>query len=114
MSDGLRTIKCWCTGQGSGADSLVHILRIEVLRGGDVVCGGELFSATGLRILRRNYLEVYIYDKWGDKFIPDFEEGHQFMPSICELREGQTTSPSYLTEADLVSLMDKNGIGESE
>jgi DNA topoisomerase-3 len=33
------------------------------------------------------------------------------MPSICELREGATTAPSLLTEADLVGLMDKNGIG---
>jgi DNA topoisomerase III len=33
------------------------------------------------------------------------------MPSVCELRDGETTSPSYLTEADLVTLMDKNGIG---
>ena len=33
------------------------------------------------------------------------------MPSVCELREGQTTKPSLLTEADLVGLMDKNGIG---
>lgn len=33
------------------------------------------------------------------------------MPSVCELREGQTTRPNLLTEADLVGLMDKNGIG---
>ena len=33
------------------------------------------------------------------------------MPTICELREGATTAPSLLTEADLVGLMDKNGIG---
>lgn len=36
------------------------------------------------------------------------------MPDVCELREGQTTQPSLLTEADLVSLMDKNGIGERQ
>lgn len=35
------------------------------------------------------------------------------MPSVCEMLEGQTTRPNLLTEADLVSLMDKNGIGES-
>lgn len=56
---------------------------------------------------------MYPYDKWTGKIIPDFEEGEEFMPSVCELREGETSKPSYLTEADLVSLMDKNGIGES-
>ena len=35
------------------------------------------------------------------------------MPTLCELRDGETSCPSYLTEADLVTLMDKNGIGAS-
>lgn len=65
----------------------------------------------GLRVLARNYLEVYVYDKWTGKEIPEFTEGEEFMTSVCELREGATSSPSYLTEADLVTLMDKNGIG---
>jgi DNA topoisomerase IA len=43
-----------------------------------------------------------------------FQEGETFFPSVCELREGKTCSPNLLTEADLVNLMDKNGIGESE
>ena len=77
----------------------------------EVLCGGEEFFATGLTVIARNYLEVYPYDKWGDKHLPEFTDGEQFMPSVCELRDGQTSSPSLLTEADLVSLMDKNGIG---
>ncbi len=68
---------------------------------------------TGLIVRERNYLNVFPYDKWSDKELPDFEEGEEFVPSICELKEGQTTRPSLLTEADLVSLMDKNGIGQS-
>ncbi|KAH6885641.1 DNA topoisomerase [Coprinopsis sp. MPI-PUGE-AT-0042] len=77
----------------------------------DVVCGGEEFSATGLSVIAKNYLEVYPYDKWTDHNLPSFEEGEQFEPTTCELRQGETTSPNYLTEADLVTLMDKNGIG---
>jgi DNA topoisomerase III len=65
----------------------------------------------GLIILERNYLDVYPYDKWSDKELPDFEEGATFVPSVCELREGITSKPSLLTEADLVGIMDKNGIG---
>ncbi|QRW00673.1 DNA topoisomerase 1 [Ceratobasidium sp. AG-Ba] len=77
----------------------------------DVVVNEEEFFATGLVVLERNYLEVYKYDKWTGKNLPDFEEGQEFMPSVCELRDGETTSPALLTEADLVTLMDKNGIG---
>jgi len=65
----------------------------------------------GLVILEKNYLLVYPYDKWAGKEIPEFEEGEEFQPSVCILTEGQTSSPTYLTEADLVTLMDKNGIG---
>jgi DNA topoisomerase III len=66
----------------------------------------------GLVVTARNYLDVFPYDQWNGRAMPDFVEGEVFEPSICELREGQTSSPSLLTEADLVSLMDKNGIGE--
>jgi DNA topoisomerase-3 len=62
-------------------------------------------------VLERNYLEIYIYDKWSGSTLPNFQEGEEFMPSVCELKEGSTSRPNLLTEADLVGLMDKNGIG---
>ena len=73
----------------------------------------KLDTHTGLTVTERNYLEVFPYDKWSDKELPRFEQGETFTPSVCELKEGQTSRPSLLTEADLVSLMDKNGIGTS-
>ena len=71
-----------------------------------------LTSNVGLIVTQRNYLEVHPYDKWATNAVPNFQVGEQFMPSVCELKEGTTTRPSLLTEADLVGLMDKNGIGE--
>ncbi|KAL5281975.1 TOP3A family protein [Megaselia abdita] len=72
---------------------------------------GEKFTATGLVILERNYLDVYIYEKWNAKEIHLYEEGQQFQPDEISLQEGTTTAPPLLTEADLITLMDKNGIG---
>ncbi|KAF7315785.1 DNA topoisomerase [Mycena indigotica] len=77
----------------------------------EVICGGEEFFATGLVVHQKNYLLVYTYEKWTGNQVPDFAEGEEFQPSVLELRQGSTTSPKYLTEADLVTLMDKNGIG---
>ncbi|KAL1411723.1 DNA topoisomerase [Vanrija albida] len=77
----------------------------------EIQIAGEFFSTSGIVVLQRNYLEVYPYDKWTSNPLPDFEEGEEFMPTACELKEGSTTSPNLLTEADLVRLMDKNGIG---
>lgn len=62
-------------------------------------------------IRERNYLDVYVYDKWNGNHLPEFQVNERFQPDELDLREGRTTQPALLTEADLVSLMDKNGIG---
>lgn len=41
----------------------------------NIEIAGEKFNATGLVILERNYLDVYIYDKWSAKQIHNYEEG---------------------------------------
>lgn len=73
--------------------------------------GGEEFNATGLVILERNYLDVYIYDRWSGKEIHNYEIGQTFVPTKLDIDRGQTTPPSLLTEADLIALMEKHGIG---
>ena len=72
---------------------------------------GEKFSANGLMIIHRNYLEVYIYEKWSDKEIPNYDNIKEFFPSSLDLVGGETQPPKLLTEADLIALMDKHGIG---
>ena len=73
--------------------------------------GDEEFTATGLVILERNYLDVYPYERWTGKEIHHYEVGHTFQPTELCLHEGATSAPGMLTEADLISLMDKHGIG---
>lgn len=41
----------------------------------NIEIAGEKFHATGLVILERNYLDVYIYDKWSAKQIHHYVEG---------------------------------------
>ncbi|XP_054464313.1 LOW QUALITY PROTEIN: DNA topoisomerase 3-alpha [Anoplopoma fimbria] len=77
----------------------------------DIDIAQENFSASGLMIIARNYLDVYPYDRWSAKVIPVYEQGSQFQPSAVEMVDGQTSPPQLLTEADLISLMEKHGIG---
>nr|XP_973578.2 PREDICTED: DNA topoisomerase 3-alpha [Tribolium castaneum] len=72
---------------------------------------GEKFTAKGLIILEKNYLEVYTYEKWNAKEIHSYQQGDTFIPSVLELYEGATAPPKLLTEADLIALMEKHGIG---
>ncbi|EAW55646.1 DNA topoisomerase III alpha [Homo sapiens] len=71
----------------------------------------ERFVAHGLMILARNYLDVYPYDHWSDKILPVYEQGSHFQPSTVEMVDGETSPPKLLTEADLIALMEKHGIG---
>ncbi|XP_028267371.1 DNA topoisomerase 3-alpha [Parambassis ranga] len=77
----------------------------------DIDIAQEKFSTSGLMIIARNYLDVYPYDRWSTKLIPVYEQGSQFQPSAIEMVDGQTSPPQLLTEADLISLMEKHGIG---
>jgi DNA topoisomerase-3 len=63
-------------------------------------------------ILQRNYLDVYPYDKWeNSQELPEFTLGETFIPTEAKITQGKTSPPGYLTEPELISLMDANGIG---
>ncbi|KAI8081194.1 DNA topoisomerase [Thamnidium elegans] len=89
---------CW-------KNALGHETNIEVQM------GDEYFDAKGLVILERHYLEVYTYDKWNGNEVPEFHVGDVFTPAQLNLEQGTTTAPKFLTESDLISLMEKNEIG---
>ena len=78
----------------------------------EIAYGAERFRAKGVRVLERNFLDVYPYENWTDTaMLPEFTVGERFEPSEALMTQGKTTAPGYLTEADLIGLMDANGIG---
>ena len=73
--------------------------------------GNEQFRMNGLIVIEHNYLEIYEYEKWSDNVIDyQFREGDE-IDSILEIKEGKTIAPQLLNESELISKMDKNGIG---
>lgn len=72
---------------------------------------GERFHAKGLQILSKNYLDVYRYERWGERNLPDFAPGSSFTPSKLDLVESKTAPPDFLSEVELIRLMDNHGIG---
>ncbi|KAF3347640.1 hypothetical protein BJF96_g9200 [Verticillium dahliae] len=95
-----RFLAC-CSDDAKGVSTNVEILY-----------GEESFHAHGLHVLERNYLDVFVYEKWNDTTeLPKFRVGEVFQPTEAMLTDGKTSPPSYLTEADLIALMDINGIG---
>ena len=78
----------------------------------EIQYGDEIFFANGLLVLERNYLEVYPYENWNSSQpLPRFNLHETFEPTEANITEGETSPPGYLTEPELISLMDANGIG---
>ena len=78
----------------------------------EIKYGEEIFHTNGLIVLERNYLDVYPYDKWtSSQPLPRFNLHQTFEPTEATVTDGLTTPPGYLTEPELISLMDANGIG---
>ncbi|XP_058139339.1 DNA topoisomerase 3-alpha isoform X1 [Dasypus novemcinctus] len=96
----VRHFLACCSQDAQGQETTVEISIAQ-----------ELFVAHGLMILARNYLDVYPYDHWSDKTLPVYERGSRFQPSTVEMVDGETSPPQLLTEADLIALMEKHGIG---
>ncbi|KAF8543925.1 DNA topoisomerase III [Trichophaea hybrida] len=95
-----RFLAC-CSEDAQGMTTTVSLLY-----------GDEGFHATGLMVVARNYLDVYPYDKWeSSQQLPQFVEGETFVPTEANITDGKTSPPGYLTEPELIALMDVNGIG---
>ncbi|KAM5479967.1 DNA topoisomerase [Microsporum audouinii] len=78
----------------------------------EIKYGDEQFHTRGLVVLERNYLDVYVYDKWeSSQPLPNFSLNETFEPREANITEGKTVAPGYLTEPELIGLMDANGIG---
>ncbi|KAG8534179.1 uncharacterized protein KY384_001023 [Bacidia gigantensis] len=87
-------------------DAKGHTTTIEI------AYGPETFFTNGLVVLERNYLDVYPYEKWNSSQpLPQFRLYETFEPTEANITDGKTTAPGYLTEPELISLMDANGIG---
>ena len=78
----------------------------------EIEYGDEIFHAHGVVVLERNYLDVYPYENWTNSTtLPKFRLDETFEPTEAMIADGKTTAPGYLTEPDLIALMDANGIG---
>lgn len=60
----------------------------------------------------KNSYNVNIFQTFGkDEIVPNLKEGELVPIKDVKLSEHQTSPPDYLTEAELITLMEKHGIG---
>lgn len=73
--------------------------------------GGEEFILRGQVTLNPGYLEIYPYEAVEEEYIPELRVGETVRVDKVELHEGETEPPPYLSEEQLLKLMEKYGIG---
>jgi DNA topoisomerase III len=76
--------------------------------------GTEEFTAKGLMILERNWLEIYApWERWstGQGELPNVQIGSRIQPTTLLMKDGRTVPPNPISEVELITLMDRNGIG---
>ncbi len=73
--------------------------------------GGLDLVAEGRRTISEGYWEIYPYERIEDSPIPRVEVGATVRVVNVEVEERETKPPDYLSEAELLALMKRHGIG---
>ncbi|KAI9314572.1 DNA topoisomerase [Dichotomocladium elegans] len=73
--------------------------------------GTEKFECKGSRVTSPGFASVMHWMSKADEYIPEFSKGETLPVVSLALQEGKTSPPDYLTEAELIGLMEQNGIG---
>ncbi|KAK1389826.1 DNA topoisomerase [Heracleum sosnowskyi] len=77
----------------------------------DFSVGGEFFNCTGQNVTVKGFTSLMPWLAVSEKSLPRLTKGEKIELSKVELYEGYTAPPDYLSESELISLMEKNGIG---
>ena len=62
-------------------------------------------------MIRPGFLEIMNWHSGEDTVIPDLQVNQEVPIVGSRMVEGRTEAPGYLTEANLIAKMEKNGIG---
>ena len=73
--------------------------------------GGEKFTASGRQLVSPGFTSVMKAGEPLDQRLPDLKKGDVLQIKRSGMSTQQTMPPGYLTESDLLGLMEKNGIG---
>lgn len=74
--------------------------------------GDEIFTVSGKTLLDPGYTTIMPWQALGkNEIVPDFNVNETLPISDAKIGEYQTSPPDYLTESELITLMEKHGIG---
>ena len=76
-----------------------------------VEIAGEHFATVGQRMIDAGFTAVLHWLAKDEQSVPELKSGQELIVIKASLERRQTSPPGYLTESELISLMEKHGIG---
>ncbi|KAG0178163.1 DNA topoisomerase 3-beta-1 [Apophysomyces sp. BC1021] len=73
--------------------------------------GDESFECKGSRVTSPGFTSIMHWLNKADEYIPEFKKDDILPISALVIQEGKTGPPDYLTESELIGLMEQHGIG---
>jgi len=73
--------------------------------------GDEAFQVVGRQMEEPGFIEITPWAMFTESRLPDLKSGDEVEVQKLDLKAGKTEPPDYLTESELITLMEKNGIG---
>ena len=73
--------------------------------------GSEIFTCKGIQIKSAGFSEVMPWTLKKDIILPAMAKGEKYKVDSLIVKKGQTTPPELLSESELITKMDANGIG---
>ncbi|XP_023029815.2 DNA topoisomerase 3-beta [Leptinotarsa decemlineata] len=77
-----------------------------------IIINDEVFTVSGKTLLDPGFTTIMTWQAFGkNEIVPNLHENETVPIKEAKLSEHQTSPPDYLTEAELITLMEKHGIG---
>ncbi|CAG8732157.1 11364_t:CDS:10, partial [Acaulospora morrowiae] len=73
--------------------------------------GNEYFECSGSKVIQPGFSAIMHWRTMSDQNIPEYRQGDILKVVSVNTTEGKTSPPDYLTESEVISLMEKHGIG---
>ncbi|CAG8644563.1 6436_t:CDS:10 [Cetraspora pellucida] len=73
--------------------------------------GDESFECSGIRVLQPGFSSIMHWRSMSDQILQELHQDEILKITNVKLVEGLTSPPDYLTESEVISLMEKHGIG---
>ncbi|XP_060074052.1 DNA topoisomerase 3-beta-1-like [Ylistrum balloti] len=73
--------------------------------------GAEKFTCSGKVVLDPGFTSILTWKSADEESLPEFKKDQNLTVNDVKLVDRQTSPPDYLTESELITLMEKHGIG---